>query len=270
MQKLSEFILFILLVVVGFYLGHCQDDTHKYVTSFDDIKIAYTDQGSGEVVLLLHGFISNGNSWNKSALKKELLEKGYRVIVPDLRGNGKSDQPENPEAYKNDSEVKDLIALAEHLNLKNYTAIGYSRGAIVLAKLLTKEPKVDKAIIGGMGADFTNPNWDRRIAFADAFSGRAELNELTRGAVEYAKTIGANLKILGLLQDYQPVTSPKELKEIPIPVLIVCGDEDTDNGSPKELQKLIPNSRLEIIKGNHNNTYKQKNFAETVVHFLKE
>jgi pimeloyl-ACP methyl ester carboxylesterase len=256
--------------VLQFHLVSAQEGPFHTFPSFDGINIAYSDKGSGQAVLLLHGFISNGSSWNKSALKRALLEEGYRVIVPDLRGNGKSDQPENPEAYQNDAEVKDLIALTKHLNLKNYTAIGYSRGAIVLAKLLTKETKIDKAIIGGMGADFTNPQWDRRIAFADAFSGRAELNELTRGAVEYAKSINANLKILGLLQDYQPVTSPQELSEIKIPVQLICGDEDTDNGDPKELQKLIPNSQLELVKGDHNNTYKQANFAEVVLEFLRE
>ena len=237
-------------------------------TSFDGIKIAYTDQGSGDAVLLLHGFIGNGSSWNKSALKKLLLEAGYRVIVPDLRGNGKSDQPEHSEAYQNDAEVKDLLALADHLNLSKYSAVGYSRGSIVLAKLLTQEPQIKKAVIGGMGADFTNPEWNRRKAFADAFGGRTALTPMTEGAVNYAKSIGANLKILGYLQDYQPVTSPAALQQLNVPTLVVCGDVDTDNGNPTELQKLIPHSRLVLVKGDHNNTYKQANFADAVMTFL--
>lgn len=268
MKKSSGFTKFLLLSVCIFYYGQGQEDSHSYIASFDSTKIAYTDEGSGEVVLLLHGFISSGSSWNKSVLKKVLLREGYRVIVPDLRGNGKSDRPESPEAYQKDAEIKDLIALADYLKLENYVAIGYSRGSIVLAKLLTLDDRIKKAVIGGMGADFTNPNWSRRIAFADAFSGRAELNDQTRGAVEYAKSINANLKILGLLQDYQPVTTPEELSEISIPVFIVCGDEDTDNGHPKELQKLIPHSRLKLVQGDHNNTYKQANFANAVLDFL--
>ena len=261
---------FFLSMLLWLQLGLGQEENHRYFASHDGVKIASTDTGSGQVVMLLHGFINTGSSWNKSVLKKELLSKGYRVIVPDLRGNGKSDQPEHPKAYQKNAEVKDLITLVNFLKLDNYIAIGYSRGSIVLAKLMTLEPRIKKAVIGGMGADFTNPNWERRLAFADAFNGRAELTELTRGAVEYAKSIDANLKILGLLQDYQPVTTPEELQTISIPILIVCGDTDLDNGNPKQLQQYLPNSVLELVNGDHNNTYKQHNFAEAILDFLKK
>ncbi|NKI31805.1 alpha/beta fold hydrolase [Croceivirga thetidis] len=260
----------LLLVLTFLFLNQqqAQENYSHHFTSHDGIKIAFTDEGSGQTIVLLHGFINSGSSWNKSSVKKELLKSGYRVIVPDLRGNGNSDQPENGEAYQNNAEVKDLVALADYLKLEHYWAIGYSRGSIVLAKLLTLDDRIQKAIIGGMGADFTNADWDRRLAFADAFSGRAELTELTRGAVNYATSIGANLKILGLQQDYQPVTSPEELSNISIPVLIICGDVDTDNGDLKELQKLIPKSNLKIVTGDHNNTYKQENFAAASLEFF--
>lgn len=237
-------------------------------TSFDNVKIAYTDEGEGETIILLHGFISSGNSWNRSALKKKLLEKGFRVIIPDLRGNGKSDQPKDPKSYANDAEIKDLKSLADHLNLEQYIAVGYSRGSIVLAKLLTQETRIKKAVIGGMGLDFSNPNWDRRIMFAEAFGGRKPLNEITKGAVEYATSINANLQILGWLQDYQPVTSIEELEKIKTKILVLAGDEDMDNGSPSDLQKHLSNSKLEIIKGDHNNTYKAENFSQAVMNFI--
>lgn len=134
-----------------------QKETTPSIQSFDNTKIAYTDDGTGEVVLLIHGFISSGSSWNKTELKRQLLETGYRVIIPDLRGNGKSDKPQNAEAYKNDAEIKDLIALMDHLNIKSLKAVGHSRGSIVLAKLITKEVRITKAVFGGMGADFTDP-----------------------------------------------------------------------------------------------------------------
>ncbi len=263
-----------LILYTFFLFGLMQCHTSKGVNSvpfflsFDKTKIAFTDEGKGTPVILIHGFISNGSSWNNTVLKTELLAAGYRVIVPDLRGNGLSDRPQEGEAYQNDAEVKDLVALADHLRLKKYIAIGYSRGSIVLAKLLTQETRISKAVIGGMGFDFTNLNWDRRIAFADAFSGRAELTPMTEGAVNYAKSINADLKVLGLLQDYQPVTSPEELRSIQVETLIICGDEDLDNGSPQELQSYLLNSQLVIVKGDHNNTYKQANFSEAVLRFL--
>ena len=244
-------------------------DATEYFKSFDNTRIAFTDEGSGEVVLLIHGFISSGSSWNQTVLKKELLEKGYRVIVPDLRGNGKSDKPQNAEAYTNDAEVKDLMALAKHLKLKTYTAIGYSRGSIVLAKLLTQEKRINTAVLGGMGLDFTDPNWSRRVMFANAFSGRSITPE-TSSAVNYAKSIGADLKILGFLQDYQPVTTTTELNKIIIPTLIISGNEDKENGSPLALKQQLPNSSILSVKGDHNNTYKENSFAVSVLMFLKD
>jgi pimeloyl-ACP methyl ester carboxylesterase len=264
---LSILTLFLLLPIY-----HCAPDTVPDDTSFksfDGIKIAFTDEGKGQPVFLLHGFISSGNSWNKTILKKSLLEKGFRVIVPDLRGNGKSDKPHQPEAYANDAEIKDLLALADHLKLDTYYAVGYSRGSIVLAKLLTQEDRITKAVLGGMGLDFTNPEWDRRILFAKAFGGEVPLNSITEGAVNYAKSIDADLQVLSLLQHHQPVTSIQELSEIKTSILILAGDQDIDNGNPAELAESLPNSQLEIISGDHNNTYKGAEFAATVLSFLE-
>lgn len=256
---------FVFLLTYSIYA----QDSFKTFTSFDGAKIAYTQEGSGETVMLIHGFISDGSSWNKTVLKSELLQKGYTVIVPDLRGNGNSDKPHEPEAYAHDAEVKDIKALATHLQLSSYIAIGYSRGAIVLAKLLSKETAIDKAVIGGMGLDFTNPDWDRRIMFQKAFSGEEALNPVTSGAVNYAKSIGADLKILSLLQEFQPVTSIDQLHHISAKVLVIAGDQDTDNGNTLDLQKEIPGATLKIIPGDHNNTYKTAVFSEEIIRFLK-
>lgn len=91
---------------------------------------------------------------------------------------------------------------------------------------------------------------------------------MTKGAIDYARSIDVDIKALGFLQDYQPVTSPSELNNITIKTLVVCGNKDLDNGNPAELQKLLPNSELIIVKGDRNNTYKQENFAEAVKAFL--
>lgn len=242
--------------------------TSSPFVSHDGIKIAFTDEGKGDAIILLHGFISSGNSWNKTVLKKTLLEKGYRVIVPDLRGNGASDKPHDPKFYQHDAEVKDLKALVNYLDLDSYQAIGYSRGSIVLAKLLTQEKRITKAVIGGMGLDFSDPNWDRRIMFAKAFGGEAPLNDITEGAVNYAKSIGADAKVLSLLQHHQPVTTIEELNKIETKILVLAGSEDKDNGEPSDLQKELSNSTLKIISGDHNNTYKGEAFSNAVIDFL--
>lgn len=238
----------------------------RFFTSTDTIKIAYTDQGKGFPVLLVHGFINSGSSWTKTVLKKELLLNGYRVIVPDLRGNGLSDKPHKKDAYEGDREVQDLKALADHLQLKEYWAVGYSRGSIVLAKLLTRDARITKAVLGGMGIDFSDPNWERRRMFANAFNGKTTAE--TQGAVDYAKSIGADLRSLYLQQEYQPVTSKEELRTIKAQTLVIAGNMDTDNGDPAALQQAIPKSELQIVIGDHNGTYKTTAFSEKIISFL--
>ncbi|WP_421871130.1 alpha/beta fold hydrolase [Marinoscillum sp.] len=248
----------------------CIAQDHHFFDSFDGTKIAYQDMGKGQPVILLHGFISNGTSWNGTALTKKLQDHGYRLIIPDLRGNGKSDRSHDPSKYAEDAEIKDMVALANHLNLSEYRAVGYSRGSIVLAKLLTQEDRITQAVIGGMGIDFSNPEWDRRIMFAEAFGGRAPLNEITEGAVSYAKSVGADLEILSLLQTYQPVTSKAELGQIDTSVLVIAGDQDTDNGDPAALHQALPNSQLVIVPGDHNTTYRTEPFAQEVLKYFNE
>ena len=238
----------------------------KSFQSFDDTKIVYTDEGEGYPILLIHGFINTRKSWDNTALKKDLLAKGYRVIVPDLRGNGDSDKPHDNEAYAQNAEVTDLMFLMVHLRIRKYNVVAYSRGSILAAKLLTLDKRVKKAVLGGMGIDFTQPNWDRKIMFRDAFNGK--VTEETKGAVEYAKSIDADLKSLYLQQKYQSVTSKKALALVKAKVLVIAGDEDTDNGDPAELQKAIPKSKLKIVKGDHNGTYKTKPFSEAILSFL--
>lgn len=259
----SRYFLFFLLLVILSQTAISQSNKFE---SFDGVQIAYTDEGSGEAILLLHGFINSRKSWDKTALKKGLLNAGYRVIIPDLRGNGDSDNPQSEKAYKDNAEVKDVLLLMNHLNIEKYKAVGYSRGSIVLAKLLTKDESIEKAVLGGMGIDFTNADWDRRIMFAKAFDG--EVNEITKGAVDYAKSINADLRSLHLQQKFQPVTSIDDLNKIKIDVLVICGDQDSDNGNAEELSKTFKNGSLKRVPGDHNGTYKTEGFSLSVLQFL--
>lgn len=255
------------LVILLLFLG-LNSKAQKSFKSFDQTKIAYEDSGSGKAVFLIHGFISSGNSWNHTELKKELVNQGYRVIVPDLRGNGKSDRPQEALFYADDAEIKDLKALANHLKLSSFMAVGYSRGAIVLSKLLVSESRISKAVLGGMGKDFTNPDWPRRVLFQKAFSGEEPLNNITEGAVEYARSVGADLKVLGYLQEFQPVTTEGELGRIKAETLVIAGDLDKDNGDPKALADLIPGAQFVLVPGDHNGTKNTKAFADKVMLFL--
>jgi non-heme chloroperoxidase len=88
------------------------------------IEIHYEDHGSGDPVVLIHGYPLNGNSWERQ--ERELLDKGYRVISYDRRGFGRSSQPTI--GYDYDTFAADLNALLEHLDMSDIVLVGFSMG----------------------------------------------------------------------------------------------------------------------------------------------
>ena len=78
-----------------------------------DIRIYYEDPGSGQPVVLIHGYPLNGQSWERQ--QRVLPPAGYRVITYDRRGFGQSSQP--TAGYDHDTFAADLNALLEHLDL---------------------------------------------------------------------------------------------------------------------------------------------------------
>lgn len=240
----------------------------NYFSSFDGTKIYYETRGAGKSVLLVHGYISNSTSWKRSRLYYDLLDAGYKVIILDMRGNGKSDKPHDSTAYDNDAEAKDIMLLMDRLRIKNYSAVGYSRGSIITARLLVLDKRVVNAVLGGMGTDFTNPNWPRRIMFYRAMMGDS-IPE-AKGAVDYVKQQHLDQLALAYLQRSQPSTSKEVLMKIKTPVLVICGDKDSDNGSATDLAKLLPNSDFATVPGDHNHASATPEFSNAVKLFLKK
>ena len=243
-------------------------DSGSFFTSFDGTKIYYEVRGSGETVLLVHGFIVNGQSWKRTELYKDLLTAGYKVIILDQRGNGFSDKPHDSTAYDNDAEAKDIMALMKLLKIKKYSAVGYSRGSIIVSRLLVLDKRIKKGVMGGMGAEFTNPQWPRRIMFYKALSGEP-VPELA-SMVENVKKQGLDQQALAYLQRSQPSTSKEELGKIKQPVLIICGDKDSDNGSAKELADLFKHPTYKITPGDHGGASRTKEFSTEVISFLQK
>jgi non-heme chloroperoxidase len=88
------------------------------------IEIHYEDHGSGQPVVLIHGYPLNGNSWERQ--ERVLLASGYRVVSYDRRGFGRSSQP--TVGYDYDTFAADLNALLEHLDLRDLNLVGFSMG----------------------------------------------------------------------------------------------------------------------------------------------
>jgi non-heme chloroperoxidase len=89
------------------------------------INLHYDDHGSGQPVVLIHGYPLNGTSWERQ--QRDLLAAGYRVITYDRRGFGRSSQP--TVGYDYDTFAADLNALLEHLDLYEIALVGFSMGS---------------------------------------------------------------------------------------------------------------------------------------------
>jgi non-heme chloroperoxidase len=111
------------------------------------IEIHYEDHGSGQPVVLIHGYPLNGASWEKQ--ERVLLQAGYRVISYDRRGFGKSSQP--TVGYDYDTFAADLSALLEHLDISDVVLVGFSMGTGEVTRYLGTygSTRVAKAVLMG-------------------------------------------------------------------------------------------------------------------------
>jgi len=251
-----------------FQLLYAQQDSIQYYQSFDGTKIAYQVKGQGEPVLLVHGFIVNGESWKRSALYTDLLSNGYKVIILDQRGNGRSDKPHTPEAYANDAEAKDIMGLMKNLGIKKYNVVGYSRGSIITARLLVLDKNVRRAVLGGIGTGFTDPEWPRRKMFYRALMGDS-VPEL-QAMVKNVQASGLDQQALAYLQKEQPSTSKDKISKVKQPVLVLCGTDDADLPEAKQLAGYFKHGSFGTMPGDHGAAVRTKEFSEQVVAFFRK
>ena len=106
------------------------------------IEIYYEDHGTGQPVVLIHGYPLDGHSWELQA--RELVAAGYRVITYDRRGFGQSSKVGT--GYDYDSFAADLDKLLENLDLRDVILVGFSMGTGELARYVRNHghERVDK------------------------------------------------------------------------------------------------------------------------------
>ncbi|MGW6500252.1 alpha/beta fold hydrolase [Nonomuraea angiospora] len=107
-------------------MGHIKVGTENST----DVELYYEDQGSGQPVVLIHGYPLNGHSWERQT--RELLAAGYRVITYDRRGFGQSSKVGS--GYDYDTFAADLNTLLETLDLREVILVGFSMGTGELAR----------------------------------------------------------------------------------------------------------------------------------------
>ena len=98
-----------------------------------DIELHYEDKGTGQPVVLIHGYPLDGNSWERQT--SALLDAGYRVITYDRRGFGQSSQPSI--GYDYDTFAADLNVVMETLDLRDAVLVGFSMGTGEVARYIS-------------------------------------------------------------------------------------------------------------------------------------
>lgn len=99
-----------------------------------NIDLYYEDHGSGDPVVLIHGYPLSSASWEKQV--PPLLEAGHRVVTYDRRGFGKSSQPDT--GYNYDTFAEDLHKLVTQLKLRDFSVVGFSMGGGEVARYIGK------------------------------------------------------------------------------------------------------------------------------------
>ncbi len=240
--------------------------------SFDGTRLHVTELGEGPTVVLLHGLFSSADTnWIRYGTARRLVEAGYHLIMPDFRGHGQSDTPESPEAWPADVLAMDVEALVAQLGLgTDFVLAGYSLGARTVVRLLVRGMQPRGAILAGMGLQGIVNGADRGAWFIRMIEGRGSWE---RGTGEFVaeRFMNASVKkpdcIIHLLKGQQS-TPADDLAALDLPILLVNGADDHDNGSAQELVAALPDATYAEIPGNHMGSVTKPELGEAMAAWL--
>jgi len=239
----------------------------------EGMQLHYEVHGQGAPLVLLHGFTGAGADW-RHVFDFDALAARYQLIVPDLRGHGRSDNPSG--AFTVRQCATDVLALLDQLGISRFRAIGLSLGGNTLLHVATRVPaRVERMVI------VSSPPYYP----AQARCIMATLTEETRTPAEWAEmrarhSLGdEQIRALwrhgrGFADSHDDMSfTPPLLATITAPTLIVYGDSDplypVELGL--ELYRAIPQSRLWVVPGGGHGPIFQEHrdaFTRTALAFL--
>ena len=247
----------------------------------ETIELYYEDHGSGQPVVLIHGYPLNGRSWERQ--ERVLLAAGYRVISYDRRGFGLSSQPTI--GYDYDTFAADLNALLEHLALENVVLVGFSMGSGEVTRYLGRygSARVRKAALLGAIPPFLlktadNPQGvdgqvfegikaaivkDRYAYFKDFFAnfynvdvlGGTRISEQALQA-SFTVAVGASPYATYACVDTWLTDFRGDLPKIDVPTLVVHGTTDRIlpfSATAERLPALIADVKVVKVEGGPHN-----------------
>lgn len=233
-----------------------------------DFKIVYLEGGTGDAIIMLHGFGGDKDNWLRFA---KYFTPDYRVIIPDLPGFGESSQPANAK-YTIMSQVERLNTLARELKLTSFHVVGNSMGGVIAGTYATTHPEMIKTLAlfdsGGVKSPTkselhrlmekgVNPmvvknvdDFDKLLAinFYKPFPIPSFVKKYLAKKAEEAAPL--NQKIFNEMTDVDFFALEDKLGMIKAPTLIVWGDSDKviDISSLPIFEKKIKNAKSAIIK----------------------
>ncbi|PSL46306.1 pimeloyl-ACP methyl ester carboxylesterase [Chitinophaga niastensis] len=270
----------------------------SFIKTADGTSLFYKECGTGNPVVLVHGWCINCDSWEY--LINELVDNGFRCIAYDQRGCGRSDQPWT--GYDYGTLANDLSMLIDTLGLNNVTLIGHSMGCGVVTRYLAEhgETKVKKAVFISTSTPYVaksenNPDGidlmyldqgldvvkKDRPAFVrslvDGYFGLSlEGNDVSTDMADWAVsiTLQASSRAAVEMMNANFITDQREeLKKISMPVLLLHGDKDIS--APIQItatatHDLLKNSELKFIEGQTHGMYisKAKLLSKDIIHFI--
>jgi pimeloyl-ACP methyl ester carboxylesterase len=243
------------------------------------IAIDYEDGGSGPAVLLTHGYSATGRMW---APQRPALEPRYRLITWDMRGHGRTDDPDDPAQYSESLTVGDIRDLLRHLGVERAVIGGLSLGGYMSLAFYRRHPDLARAlVICDSGPGYRNAEaraaWNQRAHERARDLEARGLDALQASSREMREAMRHHRSARGLAHAARGMLAQEgaaiidSLPQVRVPTLIVVGDRDTPFIAPCEyMAKKIPGARLEVIKdaGHSSNLDQPAAFNRVLLDFL--
>jgi pimeloyl-ACP methyl ester carboxylesterase len=247
------------------------DATTHHWTASDGVELAWREMGQGRPVILLHGLFSDANmNWIKFGTAERIAVEGFRVIMPDHRAHGLSGKPRGPEFYPKGILARDVRELVALLGLTDFDLGGFSLGTRTTVEAVGEGMRPRRAILGGAGLEGLR-NWERRKNFFIEVIDR--FDSIQRGdphwlSVQFMKSQKVDRVAARHLLDSFEDAFVEWLQAFTMPTLVVCGDQDDDNGSAEELANVLPNATFRETLGTHMSSITRPEFGEAIATFL--
>jgi non-heme chloroperoxidase len=243
-----------------------------YAEARDGTKLHVKDMGTGEPVLLIHGWPLTGDMFEYQTLA--LIEAGYRVITYDRRGFGQSGHPAGP--YNYDVFADDLATVIEHCGLDRVSLVGFSMGGGEIARYVSRHGAtriaraaliasvagyllktddnpdgVDRSVFEDMKAQIRKDRFKFLKSFAETFYGVGYVSSpVSKELLDWSFILGVMASPKATIDcvdafgttDFRP-----DLAALTVPTLVIHGTGDKTvpiDATARTVARMVPQARL--------------------------